>query len=484
MYNNPLGKVIRRAFIKNVLQQPLDTNGETAGRNTIANILRHKRICLFEQAVNKFITSAGEATLPAVSQFVNEKNLLTFSLQLSGYIRDAQKELEQLKTQQACDPDLIALYQAAAKYSADCNSKIEDSKYIFHEHCDYNLWKVQINDTLSNAEFIKDNVSINPERRNLFLFMPFHISGEQNELRKWSSKYLNNALDNKQIFSSQVDIWLIHFPLEQPRGEKFAMLLKTMRNPEHYFEDVDMRLVKKHFSQFLGRNIVTDENNRIISGQPHDNATFQRFLGNITTLGYCAGGAHTLRWFNALAHQASQLYDRPTQEKAYRNIFNINYAFLPPQPKSKCSGAHFMSNYGDDSRRKEPFVKMANPELYELVKYRSSNNPARISIMPDERNHIIAFKLPEDFAVFDDKRQKQYLPDLENGHHMAVVTARNANSFANYPQTFFTTVLENASLGYRGNDVFRCRVQLQNKQSPALYNLFAAQTAKQRSVNG
>ena len=143
-----------------------------------------------------------------------------------------------------------------------------------------------------------------------------------------------------------------------------------------------------------------------------------------------------------------------------------------------------MSNYGDDSRRKEPFVKMANPELYELVKYRPSNNPARISIMPDERNHIIAFKLPEDFAVFDDKRQKQYLPDLENGHHMAVVTARNANSFANYPQTFFTTVLENASLGYRGNDIFRCRVQLQNKQSPALYNLFAAQTTKQRSVNG
>lgn len=460
MNNNPLAAAVRNAFIVNVLNKPLEQKPSEISRNSIANILRNKRICLFEQAINRFLVNCGQKPVHCSSQFADEKNLLTFSLQLSGYIRDAQKALDKLTSAQACDSDLIDLYHAAAKYSADCSGRIKGSKYVFREHCDYQFWKINNTDTLANAEFIKDGGRVNPEHRNLIISMPFHINGTQQELQKWSSKFLNDTLDNKQIFGTAVDVYLAHFPIEQPRGEKFALSLATIRNPQNHFTEVDMRFVQQHLLHFIGKDIIIDKQNRITSGKPFDNKTFKKNC-QITFLDYCAGGAHVHRWVNAFSHIASQLYDKDTTEDALKNMFVISHAFLPIQKESKYSGAHFMSNYADDTMRKEPFIKMFNPELYEQSKYRSGKNTsARISLMPDNRNYIIALNLPENFAVYDDKGCKQPLPDIENGHHMAVITKKNANSSDNYPYRQFTTVLENASLGYRGLDVFKRRISI------------------------
>ena len=125
MYNNPIAQIVRNAFIENVSRKELIQNIEDPKVNTIGNILRNRRITLFEKAINRFLQKSGLPDIPPISQYVNEKNLLTFSLQLSGYIRDAQQELDKLSNKHACDPDLIKLYEAAAKYSVDCNEKIE-----------------------------------------------------------------------------------------------------------------------------------------------------------------------------------------------------------------------------------------------------------------------------------------------------------------------------------------------------------------------
>ncbi|MBE6453733.1 MAG: hypothetical protein E7017_02465 [Alphaproteobacteria bacterium] len=448
MNNNPLAKTIRNAFIINVANKKTSEDASYS-TNTIGNILRHKRITIFEKAINRFFISSGLPPVKKLSQFVDEKNLLTFSLQLSGYIRDSQKELANLRNEDATDPNLINLYKAAAKYSADCSHKIKDSKYVFKEHCDYCFYKVHITDKLSNAKFVNHGFVINPKRRNLILSMPFHIKSTQEELQFWSNKYLNGVLDK---LGSDVDIYLAHFPIEQPRGEKFALSLQTIRNPENYFTEADMHFVSRYLSPFLGKDLQI-ENNTVISGTPHDNETFKQYC-LFTIGGYCAGGIHSHRWINAFSHLAEQLYDKKTTNEALQNIFTDNYALLPFAQNSKTSGVYFLSNYADDNLRKEPFVKMFTPEAYEKYKYLPSPLPYRISLSENNQHYIVALNLPEDFAVLGQSGNKETYPDLENGHHMGVVTQRNVNSLLNNQQNLFKTVLTNAVNGKRGAEIF------------------------------
>lgn len=114
-----------------------------------------------------------------------------------------------------------------------------------------------------------------------------------------------------------------------------------------------------------------------------------------------------------------------------------------------------MSNYADDTLRKEPFIKMFNPELYEAVKYRPSPLPVRMTVMPDNRNRIIACNLPADFAVRTADGRLQPLTDIENGHHMGLITAPNANSNTDIPFKLFKNIIENAAIGRRGHEVFQ-----------------------------
>ena len=100
---------------------------------------------------------------------------------------------------------------------------------------------------------------------------------------------------------------------------------------------------------------------------------------------------------NAFERLSRQFYSAETTAEALKNIFVVSYAFLPAQKESKYSGVHFMSNFADDNLRKEPFVKMFNPELYEQVKYRQGDgSQARVTQMPDGRNYVVALNLPED----------------------------------------------------------------------------------------
>lgn len=461
MNNNPIAKIIRNAFIKNVTERPLVSDKPELGANTIGNILRNKRITRFEQAVNKFLTDCGERPIPATGRFINEKDLLTFSLLISGYIRDAQKELDTLKTEHACDPDLIKLYQAAAKYSVECNDNVEGSKYIFREHCDYQFWKIHNTDTLSNAKFNNHGFIVNPKRHNLILSMPFHIQGTQEELQKWTSKFMAASLDDKSVFGSQVDVYLAHFPIEQPRGEKFALSLSTIRSPETFFTTEDMRFVRKNMTRFLGKDITVDDKNNITAGTPYTNDEFIENCRNLTIVGYCAGTAHAHRWLNAFSHLASQIYPEQTAKQAMQNIFVVSYAFLPIQKELPYSGIHFMSNYADDHMRKEPFIKMFNPELYEKVKYHASEYPAHVTALPDGRNHIVSFDLPEQVTVKTADGRIEPLADVENGHHMGLVTLSNTSTSYAYPTIQFKNILHNACLGKRGADVFRQPVQQQ-----------------------
>lgn len=469
MNNNPLAHAIRKAFMANVIAKPLSEDQAKTSANTIGNILRHKRICLFEKAINQFLVNSGEKPIPQSSQHIDEKNMLVFSLQLSGYIRDAQKELDNLTSEQACDKNLIKLYQAAAKYSVDCNGKVEGSKYIFREHCDYAFYKIHNHDTLANAKFNNYGFRINPKKRNLILAMPFHIKETQEELQLWSSKFLNNLLDNKSTYNSDVDIYLAHFPIEQPRGEKFALSLKTIANPDSYFEDIDMRFVAKQMTPFLGKDIKV-EGNKVVSGEAYDPNTFkENCLFSIVS--YCAAGAHAHRWLNAFSHLANQLYEKKTVDDAMKNIQMINYAFMPLGKETSYSGIYFMSNYADDTYRKEPFVKMFSPEIYEQHKCRPDDGKVRFSALPDGRSHIVALKLPENFMVYDENGKKAELPNLENGHHMGIVTQPNANSTSNYAFNLFKSTVENAVLGKRGLETFKIRnsAYAQDKKIPIFY---------------
>ena len=474
MYNNPIAIVVRNAFIKHVTEQPLTTN-EQYSRNTIANILRHKRITLFERAINNYMKKSGLDKVPAIPQQIDEKNLLTFSLQLSGYIRDAQKTLHKLRNEHASDKDLIDLYKAAAKYSCDCNNQIEGSKYIFKEHCDYNFWKMHINGDLANARFTNHGFIVSPKRKNLIMSMPFHINGTQEELRLWSAKYMAETLNDSNVFGKQVDVYMAHFPIEQPRGEKFALSLETINNPETYYTDEDIAFAATNLKHFLGKDIKTDTSGKILSGQAHTPEEFKEYCSNLTIFGYCAGTGHAHRWLNAFSHLANQLYDKQTTNDAIKNIFVISYAFLPIQDHSKYSGVHFMSNYTEDTNRKEPFVKMFRPQLYEHCKYRSNSGPCNITLMPDNRNYVIALPLPERFTIGE--KNPQNLQNIENGHNIAVLTYKNQSSIYSHPQTVFKNVLTNASLGKRKSEVFNS-IPLISKNHPNLNSVVQRRYAR------
>ncbi len=474
MYNNPIATVIRDAFIQNVYSQPITADNDNISHNTIQNIMRHKRITLFEKAINNFLVKCGQPRIPEISQFADERNLLTFSLQLSGYIRDAQKQLNKLQSPHACDPDLINLYKAAAKYTVACNDQIEGSKYIFKEHCPYRFYKVKNTDTLSNAKFNNHGFVINPHRHNLFLAMPFHIKDTQEELQKWTDKYLDKSLDDKSIFGSKVDVYLAHFPIEQPRGEKFALSLETIRKPEDFFDKADMDFIRQNFLPFIGSDITFGKDNKITGGNFVSAEEFKENCKNITILGYCAGSGHAHRWINAFSHLASQVYDKKTTTEALSNICMVSYAFLPIQKEPKYSGIYLMSNYENDNLRKEPFIKMFNPETYEKAKFTPEYSTARVSALPQNNSYIVAFKLPEDIMILKDG-QKTSLPDLENGHHMAVISAVNANSGINYPNRLFTSIVQNASLGKRGEEVLELATntkQTHNRSTRATYTPF------------
>ncbi len=454
MNKNPLAKAIRRVFEKNIVNTAYYFPG--SGDNSPEGRQKKQRIDNFIKAINGFLQKSGLAPCNTTDLQLDERKLIHFALQLSGYIRDAQKELHDLQDKYACDPDLIELYQASAHYTVACSGKVPGNKYVFEENKDYCFWKVENPQHLDSSAYtpVENGVSLKP---CLIMAMPFHIKPTPEELQKWSYLYMHDSFENRRIFGSEVDVYLAHFPIEQPRGEKFSLALRTIRDPQNFYADTDMRFVVRHFSPLIGKDLQFDRNYRIVDGQPYSPETFKQNMARVTILGYCAGTHHAHRWINAVERLAGQLYSEKDVKQALSNVFVITYAALPMLKENKYSGAHFMSNFENDQMRKEPFIKMFRPQMYEQVKYTGKQAPARITAMPDHRNFIIAHKLAPQLDIIDRKSGIITIPNPENGHHIGFITTPNLSAEDNFPYYQFRTVLENAALGKRGLKVFEVR---------------------------
>ena len=96
--------------------------------------------------------------------------------------------------------------------------------------------------------------------------------------------------------------------------------------------------------------------------------------------------------------------------------------------------------------------ELQGKRLQKLVQYVYHNVPFYRNKM--QEMNVSPEDLPEDFAVLGQSGNKETYPDLENGHHMGVVTQRNVNSLLNNQQNLFKTVLTNAVNGKRGAEIF------------------------------
>lgn len=460
MLGNPLAADIHRVFENNIVNTAGVLNAPVPGTDVKDKILRRKRVERFVGAVNAFFANSGLPPLAVEPLYVDEKKLIHFSLQLSGYIRDAQKALDNLSDKYARDADLIELYRAAARYTVACNDKVPGSKYHFEHNKDYCFWHIDNPQNLSGTTFSPVEGGISPKRHTLVLSMPFHIKPVESELRKWTYEYLHDAFSSR-TFGRDVDVYLAHFPIEQPRGEKFSLTLDTLNSRGDFFEETDLRFVNRHLKPFIAEELILDDRANVVSGKPYSADELAANFRNLNFFGYCAGTAHAHRWINAVHHIGRQIYPEAELKKAMSEIFVASYAFLPFREKNVYSGVHFMSNYGNDKGRKEPFVKMFNPEMYERVKYQNDPGNVRITVMPDRRNFVVASSLPEDLIIVDDGRNLKRIPNQENGHHIAFLTTPNLAGGDNFINNMFANVIENAALGSRGQEVFAPRT-LQN----------------------
>ena len=467
MKNNPLAKVIHTMFECDVVRHAcyLPNNPKK----------REDRVKRYLTEINVFFYKSGLPPIDFSSLEIDENKLIYFGLQLNKYIRDSQKELSDLRRCYANDEDLVRLYRASAQYAVSCTGKVKGNKFLFSEYHPYYFWKVEKPSDLLKSEYSKAQKP-DPERKCLILSMPYNIKVNQTELQKWTYNNIHDLLDDSNIFGSKVDVYVAHFSIDQPRSEKFYLALNTAKNNLDFITPEDKTFVKEHLSSFLGKDLVINENSQVISGTPHKPEDFKRYMGNINVLTYCGGFYSAHRWTNEMEKIALQLYSKEDVKEALKNIFMINYASLPLRERNKYSGVYFMSNYAQDEGRREPYLKMFRPQLYEQVKYKENNLPARITIMPDQHSYVVAFKLAEDLSIIHNKEEIRHIDNQENGHYISFATAPNLASNDNFPYHQFKTVLENCALGKRGIHVFDVR-RSQNINQVA--NAMAVMTHKQ-----
>ncbi len=440
MINNPFASVFRQAFIDDVLK--------TAIYTPRLMVNHPPRVKNFMNELNKFLRTAGEAPILYQTYSIDERKILDYALFLRGYMRDAQNVLANLKQEHACDKDMIKLFEASAHYAVACNKVIGD-KRSFSNDADYRFWKVDLKNGLKYATYEHMNGFANANKRNLFLFMPFRLKDNETQLQKWLYHNMNKTLDNKEVFNENIDTYVIHFPIQKSRSSNIASLLKTIRHPKEYFDKEDMDFVKSHWLHFVGQDIKLDKNNKVISGKALSDEQLVQNFKNITIFSYCAGSANAHRCLTALQSITSQIYDEKTTQKAMQQILLISYGFLPIEQKLSYSGVHFYTNAKSDDGRREPFVNLNNHTLYEKTKCTNDTQfPAKISMMPDKRNYVIALAFNE--AIYAVKNGSfEILKDGEFGHSMANVNTINTADRNNFANNLFVSVLENGSLGKR-----------------------------------
>lgn len=440
---NPYATVFRKAFYKDVLNNAICIP-ESADS-------KPQRVIKFMNNLNSFLMQSGEAPIEYQHYSFDEHKLFEYALFLRGYMRDAQSILVNLKQEQATSPSLIKLFSDASQYVVACNHKLND-KRIFNNEVDYRIWKINMQDGLENASYYPVNQKINTKKQNLFLIMPFRIKDDEEQLSKWLFHNMRDTLNNSAIFSNKVDSYVVHYPIQKSRSSNIVSVLKTIRFPDDYIETQDVKFIRDNLLHFIGENIKINDKAEVISGKPYSDEQLKANMSKITMVTYCAATVIAHRTVNALHKITSSLYGEKVSRDAMANIFISSYGFLPIKNECLYSGIHFFSNRIDDYNKKEPFVNLNNHELYEKTKCIDKNSPARISQMPDGKNFVVAFNLPESVTTIQNGEFKVFY-DNEHGHSMSNINTINISDKDNYSHNLFKTVLENSSLGYRGMNV-------------------------------
>ncbi|MBQ9271211.1 MAG: hypothetical protein IJ218_02970 [Alphaproteobacteria bacterium] len=448
MKNNPFAAIFRDAFYKDVLDGSIYMPNH--------NTEHPARVKSFMRQLNRFISTAGEAPIMYPKYAFNEHKLFEYALFLRGYMRDSQNVLAHLEQKYAIDKDLIALFKASSEYVVACNGKIGD-KRTFDNNVGYKVWKADLSAGLQNATYEQVVTSFTSERHNLFLFMPFRVKGTEEMLSKWMYVNMRQSLDNSE-FKHNIDTYAIHYPIQKSRCSNITSVLKTLRFNDTFYEKEDMAFVKNHWLPFVAENIELNDQNKVIAADSFVPSTLMKKFKNITIFSYCAGTANAHRCLNALYDITQQIYGNKIADTAMQNIFVNSYGFLPVRDKLRYSGIHFYTNATQDDNRREPFVNLNNHTLYEKTKVTNKKMPARLSVLPDERNYILAFKLSDKIAFWENSQVREIV-DAEFGHNMVNISTPNLNNGDNYAYNVFKNVLINSSLGKRGGEVLQMTEQ-------------------------
>ena len=201
MNNNPFAKIFKSALIDDVLSKSILLSHNNSEQTP-------SRIKIFLEELNRFFMSSGEVPVHLQNYAINEKALLSYALFLRGYMRDAQKVLQNIESKYTCDTDMLRLFEASSHYAVACNGKIKGSNHVYDDEVGYLFCKVDLSKGIVNARFARQENSINPERKNLVLFMPFRIKNNELELKKWLYKNMYTSLDNPQVFGKDTDVYV------------------------------------------------------------------------------------------------------------------------------------------------------------------------------------------------------------------------------------------------------------------------------------
>ena len=339
------------------------------------------------------------------------------------------------------------MFKASGEYVVACNGKVGD-KRTFDNNVDYKVWKADLSQGLQKATYRTFAKTPSAQRHNLFLFMPFRVQSTQEMLGKWLYTNMRQSLDD-EIFKNQVDIDVIHYPIQKSRSSNITSVLKTLRFNDTFYEAEDMAFVKQQWLPFVAQNI---ELNKVLSADKYSSEQLFNNFRSITIFSYCAGTANAHRCLNVLYDITRQIYGDKTAENAMHNVFVNSYGFLPVRQNLHYAGVHFYTNAINDDNRREPFVNLNNHTLYEKTKAVDAQVPARLSLLPDGRNYILAMKLSPKIAFMQDS-QIMELQDAEFGHNMTNISTPNLYDKDNYAYNTFKNILKNSSLGKRGADV-------------------------------
>lgn len=444
MIDNPFAKIFKNALETDVLKSAIYTPTQ------INNF--EPRVKLFMDSLNRFMKASGQKPIIYQKYLFDEHKLFEYALFLRGYMRDAQTILSELQQKYAVDTDLINLFEASSRYVVACNNHLDD-KRVFDNSVNYCSWKIDLSSGLQNATYQPVTQS-NKSRHNLYLFMPFRLKDNEQMLNTWIYKNMRKSLDNPDIFGKKVDAYAVFYPIQKSRCSNITSLLKTLKYGNDFYEPEDVEFVKNHWAEFIAKNIKFEDNGKIVATEKYSAEELNANFRNITIFSYCAGTANAHRCLNVLHNITEQIYGKEIAEKAMKNVFVTSYGFLPPREKLYYSGVHFYTNKANDTNCREPFVNLNNHELYERTKCRRQDDAARISIMPDKQNFVIALKMPEKTVICDNENTKVF-KDEEFGHSLSNVNTPNLASQYNYAHNIFKSVLENSSMGKRGRDVLQ-----------------------------